>query len=145
MELFLRNHHNSYICQQLLHSIPLKTVLFMLNGSLILHFASLKRYTGFWFVKPQKEIIQKSLDKESKSWKSCWQHVWKGMKSYLFYGLPLDVFPLLKGAKAAKEASSKGWGGFILERITKLRLNMTCFFLSYVGLYRVSCQRSRRL
>lgn len=67
---------------------------------------------------------------------TCSKFIWDGIRSYLCYGIPLDVLSTIMKGKIPKGSQS------VLEmawtKLKQFRPNMTGFFICYSGMYRVS-------
>nr|XP_014089852.2 uncharacterized protein LOC106617289 isoform X1 [Bactrocera oleae] len=120
------------------HSLPIQTLVFMLSSAIVLHFKRRKEFNGFWFIQPNTDELQQkdveNLEDLKKSGKclhegtSCTKYILNGMSSYLMYGVPLDLLSTITKRKMPRRLSD----------LKMIRFEMTAFFLSYVGIYRLS-------
>ncbi|XP_037953079.1 uncharacterized protein LOC119683467 [Teleopsis dalmanni] len=103
-----------------------RILLFMINSAIILHLKQNGTDKEFWFIKPEKEDATYKSDKEFLS------TLLKDMKKYLITGITLDLLRIiLKNLKIFKSNTS------LIDKIKMLKFNMTGYFLSYFGLYKV--------
>ncbi|XP_017486224.1 PREDICTED: uncharacterized protein LOC108374737 [Rhagoletis zephyria] len=133
LETWLRDR-NSIVT----HSLPIQTLIFMFSSAIILHTKRRKDFNGFWFINP---ITTGAQQKKSENYedlkkagtcihegKTCCHFILEGMRKYLLYGVPLDLLSTI----------TKGRPPRSFEELKIIRFNMTKFFLSYVGIYRLS-------
>ncbi|XP_011178249.1 uncharacterized protein LOC105209527 [Zeugodacus cucurbitae] len=120
-------------------SLPLQTLIFMLSSAVILHFKRRGEFNGFWFIQP---ITNESKPKNVENMENlktkrkcdvhegttCTKYILNGMSSYLMYGIPLDLLSTVFKGKMPRR----------LRELKTIRFEMTAFFLSYVGIYRLS-------
>ncbi|CAD6994365.1 unnamed protein product [Ceratitis capitata] len=134
LETWLRKQNNI-----ISRSLPLQTIIFMLSSAVILHFKRREEYNGFWFIQPIKNVsaqkneenyedLKKSSNCCTHEGKTCAEYVLTGMKGYLLYGIPLDLMSIV-----TKGRLPRTW-----KELKMIRFQMTAFFLSYIGIYRLS-------
>ncbi|XP_053947020.1 uncharacterized protein LOC128855839 isoform X2 [Anastrepha ludens] len=133
LETLLR-YRKSFITR----SLPMQTLIFMLSSAVILHTKRHKEFNGFWFIQPittgtkQKKSENYEDLKEARSCihegKTCFRFILEGMRTYLLYGIPLDLLSIMTKGKAPRS----------LKELKMLRFKMTTFFLSYISIYRLS-------
>lgn len=109
----------------------------MVSSAVVLHFKRCKEFNGFWFIQPiTNESQQKDVEnledlkisrKCMHEGTSCTKYILNGMSSYLMYGIPLDLLSTVTKGKMPRR----------LKDLKMIRFEMTVFFLSYVGIYRV--------
>ncbi|XP_050321331.1 uncharacterized protein LOC126753696 [Bactrocera neohumeralis] len=134
LETWLRKQ-NHFITK----SLPIQTIVFMLSSAVVLHFKRRKEFNGFWFIQPSHidESQQKGVENLEDLQKSakcvhegttCTKYILREMSSYLMYGIPLDLLSTVTKRKMPRSLSD----------LKMIRFEMTAFFLSYVGIYRLS-------
>ena len=131
----------------------------MLNSAIILHYKRKDIYKDYWFIQPYERVFapknkeqQSSLGSKEKQHEqheqptitkcshqnsNCTKFVLEGIKSYFGYGIALDLLSMVM-KKKLPQATTQGFIRQWFERLKKFRPNMTGFFISYVGIYRVS-------
>ncbi|XP_065372266.1 uncharacterized protein LOC135964117 [Calliphora vicina] len=164
LEGLLRQNSNIFT-HLILHSPVAQTILFMLNSAIILHYKRKNIYKDYWFIQPYEQFTNPTTtagkgeqeplsNDETKGPETkgqyhgkcktkcdhtnltCRKFLLDGMKSYLVYGIPLDMLAMLIRGKIPR--GTQGLTQKIIEKFKTFRPNMTGFFISYVGIYRLS-------
>ncbi|XP_067618081.1 transmembrane protein 135-like [Eurosta solidaginis] len=140
LETWLRRHSPT-----ITRSLPIQTLVFMISSAVILHAKRCNEFNGFWFIQPLTGLQHQKKDENYEDLKntgsrclhdgiSCTKFIMEGMRSYLLYGIPLDLLSIVRKGRLPRR----------LEDLKRLQFKMTAFFLSYVGIYRLSsCALSR--
>ena len=161
MESILRRYSNKFT-SLILHSPAVQTILFMLNSAIILQYKRKDIYKDYWFIQPYERVYPPKNNEQQSSLNSKEQHheqhvqheqhsntkcshqnsncrkfILEGIKSYFGYGIALDLLSMVM-KKKLPQATTQGFLRQWFERLKKFRPNMTGFFISYVGIYRVS-------
>ncbi|TMW52259.1 hypothetical protein DOY81_002662 [Sarcophaga bullata] len=164
LESILHRYSNK-LTRLILHSNVVQTILFMLNSAIILHYKRKDIYKDYWFIQPYERVFppknreqqsslsnkenqheqneQREQHEQSSSTKcshqnsNCTKFILEGIKSYFGYGIALDLLSMIMKKKLPQSAT-QGFMRQWFERLKKFRPNMTGFFISYVGIYRLS-------
>ncbi|XP_023296338.2 uncharacterized protein LOC111679077 [Lucilia cuprina] len=159
LEGLLRQNENKFT-HLILHSQMMQTILFMLNSAIILHYKRKNIYKDYWFIQPYEKLEAAKNDANKDVMingkaesvelvynvkcqtkcvhnnTTCVKFLLDGIKSYLVYGIPLDLLAMLIRGKIPQ--GTQGFTQKVIEKFKTFRPNMTGFFISYVGIYRLS-------